>query len=38
MLIYRESGYRINPARFYDKNDEALADMKRLAEIEGVEA
>jgi len=33
MLIYRESGYPINPARFYDDNDTALADMKRLAEI-----
>jgi hypothetical protein len=32
MLIYRESGYEINPARFYDDNAEALADMKRLAE------
>jgi hypothetical protein len=31
-LIYRESGYAINPARFFDSNDEALADMKRLAE------
>ena len=33
-LIYRESGSPINPCRFYDKNDEALADMKRLAEAE----
>jgi hypothetical protein len=32
MLIYRESGHHINPARFYDGNSEALADMKRLAE------
>lgn len=32
MLIYRESGYEISPARFYDDDDEALADMKRLAE------
>ena len=32
MLIYRESGSPINPARFYDGNDDALADMKRLAE------
>jgi len=32
MLIYRESGYQINPARFYDTNEDALADMKRLAE------
>jgi len=32
MLIYRESGYQINPARFFDANEDALADMKRLAE------
>jgi hypothetical protein len=32
MLIYRESGHYINPARFYDSNVSALADMKRLAE------
>ena len=33
MLIYREStGERINPARFYDENDAALEDMRRLAE------
>ena len=31
MLIYRESGYHINPARFYDSNEEAMADMKKLA-------
>jgi hypothetical protein len=34
MAIYAESGYEINPARFYDDNDAALADMKRLAEQE----
>ena len=34
MLIYRESGYHINPARFYDNNETSLADMKRLAEQE----
>ena len=33
MLIYETSGYKINPARFYDSNADALADMKRLAEI-----
>ena len=35
MLIYDASapGFKINPARFYDDNDAALADMKRLAEI-----
>jgi hypothetical protein len=32
-LIYRESGHPINPARFYDNNADAMADMKRLAEI-----
>ena len=31
-LIYRESGYPIAPARFFDSNEDALADMKRLAE------
>ena len=33
-LIYRESGSPINPARFFDSNEDALADMKRLAEEE----
>jgi hypothetical protein len=33
MLIYEAStGRKIHPARFYDDNDKALADMKRLAE------
>ena len=34
MLIYDASApdFKINPARFYDDNDDALADMKRLAE------
>ena len=31
-LIYRESGYPFNPCRFFDSNEDALADMKRLAE------
>jgi hypothetical protein len=33
MLIYDAScpGYKINPARFRDSNDDALADMKKLA-------
>jgi hypothetical protein len=31
-LIYRESGYSINPCRFFDSNEAALEDMKRLAE------
>ena len=30
-LIYRESGYEINPNRFFDNADDALADMKNLA-------
>lgn len=33
MLICRESGAPIVPARFYDSNEEALADMKRMAGI-----
>jgi hypothetical protein len=34
MMIYDASdpSFKINPARFFDKNDAALADMKRLAE------
>ena len=32
ILIYRESGYPINPARLYDGNEAALADLKKLAE------
>jgi hypothetical protein len=33
MLIYDASdpNFKINPARFFDSNDDALADMKRLA-------
>ena len=31
-LIYKASGYEINPSRFFDSNEDALADMKRLAE------
>ncbi len=31
-LIYRESRAPINPCRFFDGKEEALADMKRLAE------
>jgi hypothetical protein len=33
MLIYRESGSPINPARFYDNNEEAMADIKARAGI-----
>jgi hypothetical protein len=32
MLIYRESGYHINPARFYDTNQAAMDDIRKLAE------
>jgi hypothetical protein len=34
MKIYDAScpGYKINPARFFDSNEDALADMKKLAE------
>ncbi|MGH6784981.1 MAG: hypothetical protein ACREBP_10220, partial [Sphingomicrobium sp.] len=33
MMIYDASdlAFKINPCRFFDDNDEALADMKRLA-------
>ena len=34
MLIDRESGYPINPARFHDSGADAMADMKRLAGVE----
>ena len=33
MQIYKASGYRINPRRFYDSAEDALADMKHLAEM-----
>lgn len=32
VLIYRASGYEISPERFFDDADDAMADMKRLAE------
>ena len=32
MLIYKASGYDINPAQFYLDNAGALRDMKSLAE------
>jgi hypothetical protein len=32
MQIYKASGYLISPVRFFDNNETALADMKRLAE------
>lgn len=30
-LIYKASGYQVNPCRFYDDNEAALADMEKLA-------
>ncbi len=35
MQIYKASGYVISPTKFFVSNEEALADMKRLAEVEG---
>ena len=32
-LIYRESGSPINPVRFYDTDDEAIADMRKRAGV-----
>jgi len=34
LLIYRASGASISPTRFYESEEVALADMKRLAEEE----
>jgi hypothetical protein len=31
--IYKASGYEISPVRFFDSDELAMADMKRLAEI-----
>jgi len=30
-LIYRESGYEINPCRFFDSDEDAMEDMRKLA-------
>ncbi len=40
MLIYRESSpaLKVSPARFYDNSADALADMKRLADLESAVA
>ena len=39
MLIYRVSSpHRVWPARFYESNEAAIADMKRMAELEATEA
>jgi len=29
--IYKASGYEISPVRFFDSNEDAMEDMKRLA-------
>ena len=34
MQIYKASGYLISPVRFYETNEVAMADMKRLAGVE----
>jgi len=34
MQIYKASGYPISPVRFYESNEVALADIKRLAGVE----
>jgi hypothetical protein len=33
-LIYEAIGYKISPVRFYDGNEDALADMAKLAGAE----
>ena len=38
MQIYKASGYEISPVRFYDANEKAMEDMKRLAEEEAAAA
>jgi hypothetical protein len=37
-LIYKASGAEISPVRFFDNNENALADMKRLAEAEAAKS
>jgi hypothetical protein len=32
--IYKASGHSISPVRFFDNNEDAMADMKKLAEQE----
>ena len=32
MQIYKASGYEISPVRFFDTNEAALEDMRKLAE------
>ena len=35
-LIYKASGYEINPGKFYESNEAALADIKALADSENM--
>jgi len=38
-LIYRESSpHKVSAARFYDDNEAAMADIKRMAELEAGDA
>ena len=39
-LIYRESdpAHPVSPTRFYETNEQAMADMKRLADLESAHA
>ncbi len=32
MQIYKASGYEISPVRFFETNEEAMEDMRKLAE------
>jgi hypothetical protein len=33
-MIYHASGYHISPVRFYEPNDVAMEDIRRLAGVE----
>lgn len=33
MQIYKASGYEISPVRFFESNEKAMEDMKRLAGV-----
>ena len=35
MQIYKASGYLISPVKFFVSNEEALEDMRKLAEVGG---
>jgi hypothetical protein len=36
MRIYKASGYSISPVRFFDTNEKAMEDIRRLAESDTV--